>query len=137
MGCSTGGGLVAVTPEVVLPDRQLRGLSSEEAESLISKLEVAQAQLNGSEAQSFALFSGSIASYEAALIPPRGAFLNIRFADVWNIERVGTDTRLWDPYRLSYSPNGLGQLYWDIEVVLGFNGNIEKVTMYYRSPAPF
>jgi hypothetical protein len=32
---------------------------------------------------------------------------------------------------------GLGQLYWDIEVVLGFDGNIERVLMIYKPPAPF
>ena len=137
MGCSTGSVLAAKTPEVALPERQLQGLSDEEADSLISKLEAAQGQLDKGEFQSFALLSGSIASYRAALIPPREAFLSTRFADVWNIERLETDTRLWNPYRLSYAPNGLGQLYWDIEVVLGFNGDIEKVTMLYRPPAPF
>lgn len=137
MGCSTVGVPVAASPEVALPERQLQGLSDKEADSLISKLEAAQEELDRDEFQAFALLSGSIASSEAALIPPRVAFLNIRFAEVWNIKRVETDTRLWNPYQLSYSPSGLGQLYWDVEVVLGFNGNIEKVTMLYRSPAPF
>ncbi len=40
-------------------------------------------------------------------------------------------------YSLAYSPNGLGQLYWEIEVALGFNGDIERVLMTYKPPAPF
>lgn len=127
---------MAASPEPVLVERQLRGLSAEEADNLISKLKAAQGKLSEGEFQSFALLSGSIASSEAALIPPREAFLNVRFSDVWRIERLDSDTRLWNPYRLSYAPNGLGQFYWDVEVILGINGNIEKVAMLYRSPAP-
>lgn len=59
------------------------------------------------------------------------------FQKVWNIEPVRTDNPLWQPYRLAYAPNGLGQLYWDIEVVLGINGNIERLLMIYKPPAPF
>lgn len=70
-------------------------------------------------------------------VSPREAFLQVPFKKVWNIERGRTDNSLWQPYRLSYAPNGLGQLYWDIEVVLGFYGDIERVLMIYKPPAPF
>jgi len=137
MGCSTVGAPVAVTPEAVLPERQLRGLSDEEADTLISKLEVAQEELRKGELQPFVLLAGSGASNDAALIPPREVFQSIRFAEVWDIEQVESDTRSWNRYRLAYAPNGLGQLYWDVEFVLGFYGKIAKVTMVYRSPPPF
>ncbi len=121
-----------------MPDElHLQGLSGEEATSLVSKLETAQQKLIEGEFQSFELLAGSIASYETTLISPREAFLSIRFAEVRRIKRVETGNRLRNPYRLSYSPNGLGKLYWDIEVVLGFYGDIEEVTMLYRPPAPF
>jgi hypothetical protein len=70
-------------------------------------------------------------------VSARDAFLQVRFDDVWNFERVRTDNRGWQPYKLAYAPKGLGQLYWDIEVVLGSDGNIERVLMIYKQPAPF
>ena len=117
--------------------RQLSGLNAEEASALIARLEYAQRQLRAGEFQGFELLAGSIASYDATEIPPRDAFLQVPFNEVWSITRVRTDNRLWQPYRLSYSPNGPGQLYWDIEVVLGFNGDLERVLMIYKPPAPF
>lgn len=116
---------------------QLWGLESDEAAALIIKLELAQHRLRAGEFQSFELLAGSIASLEMTRLPPRDAFLEVPFAEVWNIERVRTDNRLWQPYKLSYSPNGLGQLSWDIEVVLDSDGNIKRVMMIYKPPAPF
>lgn len=117
--------------------RQLRGLGAEDATLLIAKLEEAQRRLRAGEFQPFELLAGSIASYDETNIPPRAAFLQVPFDKVWDIERVHTDNPLWQPYRLAYAPAGLGQLYWDIEAVLGVNGNIERVTMIYKPPAPF
>ena len=81
--------------------------------------------------------AGSIASYEMTKSSPRDVFPQVPFKEVWDIERVRTDNRLWQPYRLAYSPEGLGQTYWDIEVVLGFSGDIQRVLMTYKPPAPF
>ena len=117
--------------------RQLSGLNAEEASALVAQLENAQRQLRAGEFQGFELVAGSIASYDAARITPRDAFLQVRFNEVWAITRGRTDNRLWRPYRLSYSPNGLGRLYWDIEVALGINGNLQRVLMIYQAPAPF
>ena len=117
--------------------RQLHGLSADEATALIAKLEDAQRRLRAGEFQSFELVAGSIASYDTTKVPPREAFLQVPFKKVWDIERVHTDNRLWQPYKLAYSPDGLGQPYWDIEVALGFDGNIERVLMIYKPPAPF
>jgi hypothetical protein len=116
---------------------QLRGLNAEEAKTIIAKLKDAQRRLGAGEFLPFELLAGSIASYDMTKSAPREVFLRVPFDDVWDIERVRTDNRLWQPYRLAYAPNGLGQLYWDIEVVLGFNGNIERVLMVYKPPAPF
>ena len=127
----------AVKTVPVPTTRQLRGLDAREATALIAKLKDAQRALKTGKPQHFELLAGSIASYDMTKSPPRDAFLQVPFQQVWNIERVRTDNRLWQPYRLSYAPNGLGQLYWDIEVVLGFNGEIQRVLMVYKPPAPF
>ena len=117
--------------------RQLRGLTAEEATALVGKLEDAQHRLKAGEPQHFELLAGSIASYEMTKSSPRDVFPQVPFKEVWDIERVRTDNRLWQPYRLAYSPEGLGQTYWDIEVVLGFSGDIQRVLMTYKPPAPF
>jgi hypothetical protein len=119
------------------PARQVRGLSNEEAKDLLARLEKAQRRLRSGETQSFALLAGSMASHPMANVSPRDAFLSIPFRKVWNIERLPSDNRLWQPYRLSYAPNGLGQLFWEIEIALGFNGDLERVLMNYKPPAPF
>jgi hypothetical protein len=92
--------------------QQVHGLNADEASALIANLSEAQSKLRAGELQS-------------------------SFQQVWKIERAPTDNRLWQPFRLSYAPNGLGQPYWDIEVVLGFHGQLERVTMNYKPPAPF
>ncbi len=128
----------APTGSVPVPTkRQLRGLTADEAATLVAKLEDAQRQLRAGKFQPFELIAGSIASYPATKVSPRDAFLQVQFGKVWEIQRGATDNRLWQPYKLAYSPNGLGQLYWDIEVVLGFYGNLERVLMVYKPPAPF
>jgi hypothetical protein len=117
--------------------RQLRGLGVDEANSLLAKLVEAQHALKAGKFQTFELLAGSAASYPMAKVSPRDAFLQVRFDKVWEIARGSRDNPLWQPYKLAYAPNGLGQLYWDIEVVLGVNGNIERVLMVYKPPAPF
>ena len=117
--------------------RQLSGLGAEEAAALLAKLEEAQRRLKAGEFQSFQLLAGSLASYDMTKTSPRDAFLGVPFEKVWNIERVRTSNRLWQPYRLSYAPDGLGEPYWEIEAVLGSAGNIERVLMVYKPPAPF
>ena len=117
--------------------QHLIDLSAAEASLLLMKVKEAQSSLKGGQFQPFELLAGSVASYEATNISPREAFLSVPFDEVWKIQRVRTDNGLWQPYKLAYAPKGLGQLYWDIEVVLGINGNIERVQMVYKPPAPF
>ena len=118
-------------------ERQLIGITAHDATALIAKLEAAQNGLRFGEFQPFELMSGSIASYDKTKTPPREAFLAVPFDKVWQIRRIETKDTPWQSFRLAYAPNGLGQLYWDIEVVLGSTGNLERVSMMYRPPAPF
>lgn len=134
---SASGGAQITGTAPVRATRQLSGLTAQEATALIAKLEDAQSRVRAGQFQPFELFAGSIASYDETQVTPREAFLKVPFREVWNIERVRTDNPLWQPYRLAYAPNGLGQLYWDIEVVLGHSGNIERVLIIYKNPAPF
>jgi hypothetical protein len=132
IGCAQSNATVPVPSA-----RQLRGLSAEEAAALIAKVEEAQRRLKAGERLSFELLAGSMASNAMSRLSPRDAFLQVPFRQVWGIERVRTDNALWQPFRLAYAPNGLGQLYWDIEVVLGSDGVLERILMIYKPPAPF
>ncbi len=133
-----GGSSAQATNAAAVPAQpRLAGLTADEAAALIAKLDQAQRRLKRGEFQAFELLAGSIASYDKTKVSPRKAFLDVRFNQVWSIQRVRTDNRMRQPYRLSYAPEGLGKLYWDIEVVLGSNGNIERVLMIYKPPAPF
>ena len=116
--------------------QHLIGLSAAEASMLFIKLKEAQRSLAAGDFQYFELLAGSVASFEATKISPREAFLAVPFDEVWTIRRVRSDNRLWQPYKLSYAPQGLGHIYWDIEVVLGSNEQIERVLMVYKVPAP-
>ena len=124
----------AVRPAV---ERRLSGLTPDEARTLVRNLVTAQRNLKTDKFQSFELLAGSIASYDKTKVPPRTVFLSIDFERVWAIERVATDNRLWQPFKLAYAPDGLGKRYWDIEVVTGAEGDIERVLMIYKPPAPF
>lgn len=116
---------------------QLLGLSADEAMSLVAILQDAQRQLRAGEFQHFALLSGAAASYDETRMPPRDAFLRLPFDRVWRIERLRHENRASQTHRLAYAPNGLGQLYWDIEVMSGLEGRLERVVMTYKAPAPF
>ena len=131
---SEGSDSVAIA---VPANRQLLGISSQAADSLIAKLQDKQRALEAGTPLDFMLLSGASASSEAARMAPREAFLAIPFDRVWRIALDRTGTRSWQPYRLAYAPNGLGQPYWDIEVTLDFKGTIAKVELTYQPPAPF
>lgn len=135
--CSKAVANAATTTVPAPAKRQLDGLTPTEASILLAKIKEAQRRLKAGEFLPFELLAGSVASYEASKMPPSDAFLAVPFDKVWEIVRVHTDNRLWQPFKLAYAPNGLGRLYWDIEVVLGINGDIERVLMIYKSPAPF
>lgn len=117
-------------------NRQLSGLDAAQANALIGRLQDAQRRLSAGEQLFFELLAGAPASYPMTEMPPRRAFLDMAFERAVIIERVPTSNRLWQPYRLVIASNGPGQLIWDIEVVLGFGDDIERVTMIYRPPPP-
>lgn len=114
--------------------QKLFGISREEADSLIAKLELAQSRLTRGEQQFFTLLFGAPASYEQSKLSPRQVFLDLPFKRVSTIRRIGRD-RVLERLNLEYEPRGPGQLYWDIEVQL-FSGNIERVAVIYKIPPP-
>jgi lipoprotein-anchoring transpeptidase ErfK/SrfK len=129
--------LAQPTPASVPAQPQTRGLTAEEAAALIAKIADAQARLKNGEKAYFELLSGAPASYPMTRTAPRDAFLRLPLTKTFSVERKATDNKLWQPYRIIVLPDGPGKLLWDVEVVLGINGQIERIAMLYRSPAPF
>lgn len=119
------------------PQIQLRGLTDDEAKVLIAKVADAQAKVKRKYPVTFELLSGAPASYPMTRVAPRDAFLRLPLAKIFSVERKATDNKLWQPYRIAVLPDGPGKLLWDVEVVLGVNGQIERIEMLYRPPAPF
>ncbi len=112
------------------------GVERIEAQSLVERLAAAQRSLSNGTAY-FALLSGAPASYSKNEISPRDAFLALDWSDVRFVQRFETGNRFQKGYRLSVMPEGLGQLFWEVTVTLGAEGELERVEMYYRPPAPF
>lgn len=123
-------------PAVAAPV-QLSGVTAAEAGALVGKLQDLQARLRRGEALVFELLAGAPASWPTTEIPPRALFLQARFDRVHAVDRVATDNRLWQPYRLALRPERPGQPVWDVEIVLGVNGDVERVEMVYRPAPPF
>lgn len=140
VGLSFQCGAAVAKPANTIPvpvNRQLGGLTATDASALLAKVKEAQRRLKAGEFLPFELLAGSIASYEATKFSPRDAFLGVPFDEAWEILRVRTDNPLCQPYKIAYAPRGLGKLYWDIEVVLNIKGDIQRVLMIYKPPAPF
>jgi hypothetical protein len=118
-------------------ETQLRGLTADESAELVTKLNDAQDALRRGDPLYFELLSGAPASYPMTATSPREAFLSADFSQPFEVERLPPDNPSWKPHRLTLLPNGLGNLLWDIKVVLGFYGDIARVEMFYRPPHPF
>ena len=117
---------------------QLSGQTTRgDAEEVIAKLVEAQNKIRSGEDVYFQLLSGAPASYPMTMISPREAFLSADFSQPFSFEQLHSDSSLWVPYRLILTPNGVGNLLWDVEVVLGSRGRIERIEMLYRPPHPF
>lgn len=129
--------LAQPAPTKIAAQPQLRGLTAEEAAALIAKVADAQAKVKNKEQVVFELLSGAPALYPMTRKAPRDAFLRLPLAKTFSVERKATDNKLWQPYRIIVLPDGPGKLLWDVEVVLGINGQIERIEMLYRPPAPF
>jgi hypothetical protein len=116
---------------------RLQGLSATDAQKVIGTLVAAQGKVRAGDKVYFELLSGAPASYDATLLPPRQAFLKMRFEKPDVIERVEPPNSLWQPYRLTYFGKKDDELMWEVEVVLGFDGYLERVQMLYKPPPPF
>lgn len=125
------------SPTKVAAQQQLRGLTAEDAAALIAKVADAQSKLKNNEQVVFELLSGAPASYPMTRTPPRDAFLGLPLAKILSVERKTSANKLWQPYRIIVLPEGPGKLLWNVEVVLGINGQIQRIAMLYRPPAPF
>lgn len=127
----------------LLPNVPVRNISCSEAASLIEVLKQAQTNMATGKQLHFELLSGGLASGPMTKVTPREAFMKISFEKALSIDRVKTQNKLWQPYKLSYAtgshgygPSGLVEFYWDIEVVLGFTGGIQRVHMASKPPSP-
>jgi len=117
-------------------ESKLQGLSPAEANSLIEKLQHAQRELTAGKSETFELLAGSPASYPAAQVAPRRAFLDMSFDRPWSVEREPA-AGLWQPYELRYFPPGPHSLMWKVNVIVGQTGELIRVEMLYTAPPPF
>ena len=117
-------------------ESKLQGLTPADADLLIAKLKNAQAELKAGKDETFELLAGAPASYPAALVAPRSAFVDMHFEHPWSIERKPA-TGLWQPYELVYFPPGPHSLMWKVNVTVGQVGQLVRVEMLYTAPPPF
>ena len=127
-----------VSPTVAEPAPQLSGgVTPNQVSEVIRRLQDLQQKLRRGEATYFDLLSGANASSEEATQSPRQAFLGMAFEKPFSVERAPTDNKLWQPIRLTYPIEAERRWIWEVEVVLGINGQVERVQMLKRPPAPF
>jgi hypothetical protein len=115
---------------------RLSGLTAAEAAALVEQLGDLQRRLRSGEQVVFTLLSGAPASWPMTRMAPRESFLGLRFGNAFSIERVRTDNPLWQPFRIVIVERP-GQPIWNVEVVRGVNGNVERVEMAYEPAPPF
>jgi hypothetical protein len=132
---SASNGPVAAAPRQQVQTK-LDGLDQGEARALLARLQAAQADVRTGKRLTFELLSGAPVSYPAVQVPPRRAFLAMRFDHPWSIQRLAK-TGAWQPYELRYFPPGPNRLMWKVTVVLGVAGEIERLEMLYTAPPPF
>lgn len=119
------------------PVPQLKGLTANEAQLVVAELMEGQRAVKAGDKVYFELLSGAPAIYDATLVPPRQAFLGMHFERPDVVERLEAPNSLWHPYRLIYFGKKGGELMWDVEVVLGFDNQLERVQLLYKPPPPF
>src|SRR4051812_4275936 len=115
---------------------RLEGLTEAQAAQLIGTLREAQRGLRAGEKLYFDLLSGAPASYDMTKVSPREAFLGLDLGQLFSIARLDRNRVALDTYRVTVQPER-GGLLWDVEIRLGSSGNLERVEMFYRPPAPF
>jgi len=141
--------VLALAASTAAPAAQTTCLSLSECENLepaerlalLERLQEAQQALRTGKWVPFTLMLGAMASNEMTAVAPREAFLRVDFAKAASFKRVKTTNKLWRPHLLTYSdgsqsigPMGRVPFSWDIEVITGSSGNIERVSMLYRPP---
>lgn len=125
----------AAVPADAIP--QLKGLNANDAQLVVAKLVEGQRAVKARDKVYFELLSGAPATYDATLVPPRQAFLGMHFERPDVVERLEAPNSLWHPYRLTYFAKKGSELMWEVEVVLGFEEQLERVQMLYKPPPPF
>lgn len=116
----------------------LSRIDEAQAAALLAQLADAQRRLAQGETLTFALLSGSLASYEQADASPRATFLAMPFDKAWTIERHADSTNWQERYRLrvlATEPEP-GALMWDIGILL-VGDRLERVEMLYQPVPPF
>jgi hypothetical protein len=136
---ATTTAMPVVAKPVVLPRPQVahyKAITSDEAGTLIAKLDDAQSRIKAGEDLTFELLSGAPASYPAAKISPRQSFLAMNFGQPYAVERLPT-TGLWQHYQLTYFPPEPDALMWKVDVTTGQLAELVRVEMLYTAPPPF
>ena len=137
---AAAGSAGAQVPSPSCPTHQIqfRNIGPEASAELIRKVKQAQEALRRGDKPYFQLLSGAPAFYPMTETSPREAFLNADFSRPFSVERIEEPNNpLWKRHEVVLTPNGTGQPLWEVEVVLGVNGNIERVEMFYTLPPPF
>ena len=93
--------------------------------------------MRGDEKLFFGLLSGAPAAYPQARLSPREAFLKADFDRPFDIRKPASEKRLWVVHQITLLREGPGRILCDAEVVLGINGQMERVTLFYHPPHPF
>lgn len=115
----------------------IQGMTIEQANLLIRKMQDLQAKLRAGEKPYFELMSGANASLPSASISPREAFLQMQFDKAWMIDKRRTTNRLWQPVNFVFRSPDQPRLIWEVEVALGSDDQVQRVQLIHKQPAPF
>lgn len=112
------------------------GLSDAQISELTDKLQDAQVRLRRGDKPVFLLTSGSIAFYEKTQVSPRDAFLDLAFSNPSFVRRQPSDNPTNTLYHLEYWLPGEERMVWDVDISLSSQGEITKVSLFYRRQHP-
>ena len=136
--CAAGPAYAHEAPEKELPaEPYLQGVERLEVAELIRDLEAAQAKLRSGEKIYFALLSGASASHDSANLGARDAFLAMDWAKTLRVSEMDPGNSYWTGYRLQLTPDGYGNMVWDVRIWRNVSGNFERIELFNRPPSPF
>ena len=115
----------------------LEGVERSEATQLILDLQDAQTKLRSGEKIFFSLLSGAPASYDAANLGARDAFISLDWGRALNVRKMDPGNPHWTGYHLELLPDGYGELVWDVRVWRNASGNFARIELFNRPPSPF